>query len=115
MISNADTICHKARQAMAHGKAQDVLIMTWSEFGRRVKENANQGTDHGTAAPLFLLGGGVRGGLYGEAPSLAQLQDGNLRYTVDFRSVYSTVLDRWLGVPPEEVLGAGYERLPLLA
>jgi uncharacterized protein (DUF1501 family) len=69
----------------------DVLVLTYSEFGRRVQENASGGTDHGTAAPHFVLGGRVRGGLHGGYPSLADLQDGDLRYTVDFRDVYSAI------------------------
>ncbi len=103
------------RDLQAHGKAQDVLVMTWSEFGRRATENANRGTDHGTAGPMFLLGGQVQGGFYGEAPSLTNLQNENLRFTVDFRSVYATLLDPWLGAPAEEVLGSSYERFPLLS
>jgi uncharacterized protein (DUF1501 family) len=90
----------------ATGKAGDYLLMTFSEFGRRVEENSS-GTDHGTAAPLFVVGEGVAGGLYGEQPSLTNL-DGNknLIRTVDFREVYATVLDGWLRkVPAAEVLG----------
>ena len=92
--------------ATATGKAGDYLLMTFSEFGRRVEENSS-GTDHGTAAPLFVVGEGVAGGLYGEQPSLTNL-DGNknLIRTVDFREVYATVLDGWLRkVPAAEVLG----------
>jgi uncharacterized protein (DUF1501 family) len=91
--------------AAATGKAGDYLLMTFSEFGRRVEENSS-GTDHGTAAPLFVVGEGVAGGLYGEQPSLTNL-DGNknLIRTVDFREVYATVLDEWLRkVPAAEVL-----------
>jgi uncharacterized protein (DUF1501 family) len=90
----------------ATGKAGDYLLMTFSEFGRRVEENSS-GTDHGTAAPLFVVGEGVAGGLYGEQPSLTNL-DGNknLIRTVDFREVYATVLDGWLRkVPAAGVLG----------
>lgn len=96
-----------------HGKAQNVLVMTWSEFGRRAQENANRGTDHGTAGPMFLVGSLVQRGLYGETPSLARLRDENLSYTVDFRSVYATVLGDWMGAPVEDVLGGPYEQLPL--
>ncbi len=84
----------------AQGRVNQVLLMTVSEFGRRPQENASQGTDHGTAAPMFIVGGGVKGGMYGAAPSLANLDDGNLRFNTDFRSVYSTVLDRWMGADP---------------
>lgn len=69
----------------------DVVVMTYSEFGRRVRQNASAGTDHGTAAPLFVMGGGVKGGLHGAYPSLSDLTDGDLKHTVDFRSVFATV------------------------
>jgi uncharacterized protein (DUF1501 family) len=92
--------------AAATGKAGDYLLMTFSEFGRRVEENSS-GTDHGTAAPLFVVGDAVAGGLYGEQPSLTALDNNkNLIRTVDFREVYSTILDGWLSkVPAAEVLG----------
>jgi uncharacterized protein (DUF1501 family) len=70
---------------------RDVVVMTYSEFGRRAKQNASGGTDHGTAAPQFVMGGGVKGGLHGAYPSLSDLQDGDLRYAVDFRNVFATV------------------------
>jgi uncharacterized protein (DUF1501 family) len=89
----------------AHGKDRDVLIMTWSEFGRRVGGNGSQGTDHGAASSLFLLGTPVRGGRYGQSPDLGRLDFGNLRYTTDFRAVYKTVLEEWLQAPAEAVLG----------
>ncbi len=95
----------------SYGKDGDVLTMTWSEFGRRVQENASQGTDHGTAAPMFLVGGSVRGGLYGEAPSLTSLDHGNLKFTTDFRSVYATLLEGWCGAPADAVLGAHYPQI----
>ncbi len=93
------------------GRDREVLTMTWSEFGRRAEENASEGTDHGTAAPMFLLGGTVNGGLYGTPPALDALDAGNLRFTTDFRSVYASVLDRWVGVPADDILGARYEPL----
>jgi uncharacterized protein (DUF1501 family) len=92
-----------------HGKADNVVVMTWSEFGRRVEENGSQGTDHGTAAPLFVLGNPVNKGIFGEPPSLSNLdQNGNLKYTTDFRSIYATVLDRWLGASSKDVLGGAF-------
>lgn len=92
-----------------HGKADNVVVMTWSEFGRRVEENGSLGTDHGTAAPLFVLGNPVNKGIFGEPPSLSNLDaNGNLKYTVDFRSVYATVLDRWLGASSKDVLGGSF-------
>jgi len=100
-----------------HGLADNVLMMTWSEFGRRPNENGSLGTDHGTAAPIFLIGNPVIGGLYGEQPSLAATDrdlDGNLKFTVDFRSVYGTVLDRWLGADSESVLGGRFANVGFL-
>jgi uncharacterized protein (DUF1501 family) len=97
-----------------HGLADRVLVMTWSEFGRRVKENGSAGTDHGTAAPMFLLGTPVNGGLYGEAPSLSALDNGNLKFTVDFRSVYASVLADYLKAPAQDLLGGNFETLHLL-
>lgn len=92
-----------------HKKADGVVIMTWSEFGRRVEENGSQGTDHGTAAPMFVLGNSISKGIYGEPPSLSNLDTaGNMKYTLDFRSVYATVLDRWLGASSKDVLGGSF-------
>jgi uncharacterized protein (DUF1501 family) len=83
---------------LAHqGHAERVLVMTFSEFGRRVKENASQGTDHGAAAPMFLAGGRVRAGLVGDHPSLNDLEDGDLKFHTDFRQVYAALLHDWLG------------------
>ncbi len=95
----------------AHNLDGQVLTMTFSEFGRRVQENANRGTDHGTAAPMFLIGGGVKGGIYGDHPSLSDLDFGNLKWHTDFRSVYATVLERWLGVSSAPVLGGAFDTL----
>ena len=98
----------------AHGHADRVVLMTWSEFGRRLKENGSAGTDHGAAAPLFVLGKPVSGGLYGEQPSLTSTIDsGNLKYTVDFRSVYQTLIRDWLQGDPAPVLGGSFPELPL--
>jgi uncharacterized protein (DUF1501 family) len=99
----------------AHGVADRVLMATWSEFGRRPRENASGGTDHGAAAPLLLLGDPVRGGIYGQTPSLTELDaTGNLKYTVDFRSVYQEILGGHLGADPHEILGGGFEKLGLI-
>ncbi len=102
----------------AQGRAADTLILTMSEFGRRLKENGSQGTDHGTAAPLFVIGPGVVGGLHGTQPSLSDLDrelGRDLKFSIDLRSVYATVLDRWLDVPSEAVLGARFEPVPFVA
>jgi uncharacterized protein (DUF1501 family) len=93
--------------------ADRVLVLCFSEFGRRVKENSSQGTDHGTAAPAFLAGPGVRAGLVGEAPKLLDLQDGDLKMTVDFRQIYASVLEAWLGLPSGPALGGAFAKLPL--
>ena len=95
-----------------HGMSDRALVATWSEFGRRPKENANQGTDHGTASPVLLIGDTLKGGLYGQAPSLSALDaGGNPKYTVDFRSVYQSILEDHLGVDAGEVLGQRFEKL----
>jgi uncharacterized protein (DUF1501 family) len=82
-----------------------VTVLVYSEFGRRVRANASDGTDHGTASNVLLLGAAVTGGLFGEAPSLTDLDDGDLKFTVDFRDVYAGVLGRVLGADAEQVLG----------
>lgn len=99
----------------AHGNDKRVLTMTFSEFGRRIEENASRGTDHGEASPLFLIGGGVKGGIYGTYPDLSKTSIGNVGYTTDFRSVYATVLERWLSRPSQTVLQGNFTALPLLA
>ena len=91
--------------------ATNVVVMTFSEFGRRVAENASSGTDHGTAAPLFVAGPTVRGGFYGDQPSLTDLDDGDLKFTTDFRSVYATVLAHTIGIDPKVSLAKPF---PLL-
>ena len=98
----------------AHGNDGSVLTLTFSEFGRRLEENANRGTDHGEASPLFLIGGGVKGGTYGTYPQLGSTNMGNLPFTTDFRSVYATVLERWLGRPSTKILAGTYPTLPVL-
>lgn len=94
----------------------DTLVLTYAEFGRRPKENQSGGTDHGTAAPHFVLGGRVAGGLYGAAPALDRLDgNGNLPFAVDFRQLYATALDNWWGIPSRDILGGRFAPLPLLA
>ncbi len=103
------------RQALVQAGLWDrVLIMTYSEFGRRVGENASAGTDHGTAAPHFLLGGSVKGGLYGAMPSLDDLQESDLKYQVDFRSLYATVTRNWWGLPGTGAVGQEYQAVNCL-
>ena len=99
----------------AQGNLERVLVMTFSEFGRRVSENANAGTDHGAAAPMFMVGSKVRGGLVGRYPSLApgDLAQGDLKYTTDFRSVYAAVLEGWLKTRSEPILGRKFDPLQI--
>jgi uncharacterized protein (DUF1501 family) len=98
-----------------HGMSDRVLVATWSEFGRRPKENASAGTDHGTSAPVFLIGDTVKAGLYGELPSLSKLDSGgNIGYGVDFRSVYQEILQTHLEVDPKEVFSQSFEPLSVL-
>jgi len=94
-----------------------VMIMTFSEFGRRVNENGSQGTDHGAAAPMFLIGSKMKSGLLGAEPSLApaDLKDGDIQYNTDFRSIYASILQEWLKTPSVPILGRQFETLPILA
>lgn len=96
-----------------HGHSRRVLTMTFSEFGRRVKENGSQGTDHGAASQMFFIGERVKPGPIGIHPSLTDLDRGDLRHHTDFRSVYSTVLDQWLGVEPSQVLTGEFPSVDL--
>jgi uncharacterized protein (DUF1501 family) len=99
-----------------HGKSHDVLLMTWSEFGRRAQDNASNGTDHGTSAPHFVVGDAVIRGVYGSSPNLTNLDaNGNLAIENDFRSYYGTILSDWLKVPDvPNILGAGWPNLGFL-
>src|SRR5215472_13214370 len=92
---------------------QRVLMMTFSEFGRRVAQNASAGTDHGTAAPMFLFGSSVKSGVIGKHPSLTNLDHGDLRFTTDFRSVYSSIIENWLDAKSQPVLGGNFQSLPI--
>ncbi|MDB5340124.1 MAG: hypothetical protein JWN70_5743 [Planctomycetaceae bacterium] len=96
-----------------HGHDQRVVALTFSEFGRRVKENGSQGTEHGAAGPVFLTGGKVKAGVHGAHPSLTDLDDGDLKFHTDFRSIYATLLDDWLGVSSREILGENFPKLPI--
>jgi uncharacterized protein (DUF1501 family) len=97
------------------GNDQRVVVMTFSEFGRRVAENASAGTDHGKASCLFVAGPAVKGGLFGKHPSLADLHEGDIKHTVDFRSIYGSLLGDWLRAPDlKPILGADYPKLGLI-
>ncbi|HLW67403.1 MAG TPA: DUF1501 domain-containing protein [Gemmataceae bacterium] len=103
------------KEIYVSGPAERVLLLTFSEFGRRVKENGSQGTDHGAASCQFVAGPAVAAGLVGKHPRLDDLDFGDLKYHTDFRQVYATLLDQWLRCDSAAVLGAKYEHLPLLA
>ena len=98
------------------GRAGDVAMMVFTEFGRRVEENASLGTDHGTATPMFVIGSGVAGGLHGRHPSLTDLDDGNLKMTTDFRRVYASMIEGWLGFDDSaSILKGSFEPMRLFA
>jgi uncharacterized protein (DUF1501 family) len=99
------------KDLVAHGNADRTLVLTFSEFGRRVSQNASNGTDHGTAMPMFALGAKVKGGVYGAHPSLTDLDHGDLKYNTDFRSVYATVLEKWLARDPSQIIAGGFGQL----
>lgn len=111
-VSGAITAFYK--DLAARGHKDRLLIMTFSEFGRRARENGSRGTDHGSAAPMFLVGGQVKPGLVGDHPSLTALDMGNLKHHTDFRQVYAAVLERWLGVKSQEVLGQEFQPVEVL-
>ena len=95
------------------GRSRDVTVMVYSEFGRRVRANASDGTDHGTSGPMFIIGERVVGGFHGEQPPLNQLKDGDLAVTTDFRSVYGSVIEGVLHTPVDRVINGWNDRLPL--
>ncbi len=99
---------------VALGWANKVCVLVWSEFGRRVADNESFGTDHGTASDMFVIGGAVKGGVYGPDPDLTNLTSGNLRWSVDFRSVYAELIAKWLGGDPVAVLNGTFAQLGFL-
>jgi uncharacterized protein (DUF1501 family) len=105
------------RDLVEHNLADNVVIMQWSEFGRRTEENKSIGTDHGAASCLFVVGNPVHGGIYGQQPSMAvtDLDDaGNMKFNVDFRSVYATVIDKWLAGDSKTIMGNTFDDLGFL-
>lgn len=100
----SDAIYHFRESMKNYSKWNDVVILTYSEFGRRVGENGSRGTDHGTAAPHFAIGGKVKGGFYGKTPDLNNLVNGDLKYTIDYRNLYSTIAKMWWNISPEFLL-----------
>src|SRR6476660_1660726 len=112
-VSGAITAFYKDMAARGH--KDRLCIMTFSEFGRRAKENGSKGTDHGSGAPMFLAGGKVKPGAVGAHPSLEKLEDGNLKFGTDFRQVYAAVLEKWLGVASKDVIGSGFKPVDVFA
>ena len=99
----------------ANGRFNDVLLTSFSEFGRRVAQNASNGTDHGTANNMFFVGGGLKQkGILNEMPNLTNLADGDLKHTVDFRNVYATILNKWLGVADKKILGNNFKQMDFI-
>ncbi len=96
------------------GRADDVMTLVFTEFGRRVPENISLGTDHGSATPMFIAGNKARGGFHGTPPSLVDLDDGNLIHTTDFRRVYASVIGDWMGADPVKVLGGSFDPIPAI-
>lgn len=103
------------KEMEAIGKADKVVVLVFSEFGRRVAENASAGTDHGAAAPMFLVGSRVKGGIYGGLPNLKDLDDGDLKFEIDFRQVYATALDQWMAGESAPILGQQFAPLNVFA
>jgi uncharacterized protein (DUF1501 family) len=115
MQNFGDALLAFQREMEAIGKADKVVVLVFSEFGRRVNENASMGTDHGAAGPMLLIGKKVKGGLHGPKPDLADLQDGDIKFKTDFREVYSAALDNWMGGDSELVLGQKFTSPQLFA
>lgn len=111
-FSNAVSAFQTEMEAI--GKADKVIVLVFSEFGRRVTENASQGTDHGAASSMFVIGKKVKGGLYGGLPNLTDLQDGDIKFKIDFREVYAAALDNWMGGDSQLVLGQKFNPLGVL-
>ncbi|MFQ5505501.1 MAG: DUF1501 domain-containing protein [Planctomycetota bacterium] len=110
----SDALGAFAKDFRSKGFWDRTLVFCFSEFGRRVAENQSRGTDHGTAAPVFLAGGSLAGGLFGEQPSLSDLDQGDLRFNLDFRRLYAEILERWLEVPAEKILNGRFPRVGVL-
>ncbi len=114
MLQLSDSLAAFWKDMQKQENDDRVLLMTFSEFGRRVEQNASSGTDHGAAAPMFIMGPKLKTGIIGNHPSLTDLDQGDLKYTVDFRSVYATILQSWLDTPSKPILGQQFNTLPIL-
>ncbi len=108
----ADSLNAFVQDLKSNNRLDETLIMTFSEFGRRVKQNASNGTDHGTANNVFITGGNLKkAGIYNDTPNLVDLDNGDLKYQIDFRSIYSSILDKWLEVNSQRILGQNFKQL----
>ena len=112
----AESIDSFVKDLQANDTFKDTLILTFSEFGRRVKQNAANGTDHGTANNVFIIGKNLKkSGVYNEAPNLSDLdENGDLKYSVDFRSIYATILQKWMQVDDKIILNESFKPLTFL-
>jgi uncharacterized protein (DUF1501 family) len=111
----SDAIRAFTNELKKNNRFEDVLLMTFSEFGRRVSQNASGGTDHGEANNMFLISGGLKQkGVLNELPDLVNLDSGDIKYKVDFKSVYATILNKWLGADDKAILGKQYDRLSFI-
>ncbi len=110
-----DAVAAFVKDLKQTGKLDDTLIMTFSEFGRRVEQNASNGTDHGTANNMFVFGGKLKKqGIFNAAPNLSDLDTGDLKYQLDFRQVYGTILDKWLDVNNADILNKKFNTLDFI-
>ncbi|MEL6653461.1 MAG: DUF1501 domain-containing protein, partial [Bacteroidota bacterium] len=111
----AEAVAAFTEDLQQNQRFDDTMIMTFSEFGRRVSQNASGGTDHGKANNLFLMGGKLqRPGIFNQAPDLSKLDEGDVQWEIDFRQVYATLLDDWLGVADEAILQRKFKKLRLV-
>lgn len=111
----ADAVAAFLKDLKSKNKLEDVLVMTFSEFGRRVEQNASNGTDHGTANNIFLMGGKLtKTGVFNDAPNLSDLDEGDLKFQIDFRNIYATLLDKWLGVDGSSILNRNFSNIDII-
>lgn len=111
----SDSVAAFHADLASHHVDKQVITLIYSEFGRRVGENGSHGTDHGAAAPVLVVGSAVNGGVYGEHPSFTNLDEGDLKYGIDYRQVYATIVDRWFGLDAHEILGKNFEQMGFIA
>jgi uncharacterized protein (DUF1501 family) len=110
-----DAVAAFVKDLKQNNKLDDTLVMTFSEFGRRVEQNASNGTDHGTANNVMIFGGKLKkAGVYNDAPNLTALDNGDLKYQIDFRDVYATMLDKWLNVSNSQILHKNFAGLDFI-